>query len=357
MNSTPVLSPGRKQVAFIDDGALVVVEALTGKVLCRIDSERAARSLSYSPDGKRVVGISSWSVVSWDLETGQALPDIGLPVKGMAGDAVALNGNFVLVGGTDLLDLDKKIVVWRYNASMGKEAQMHGGLCWRVLTDDHRRSILACAKLPHEAARKAAGTVALGQGLLLQPGGSVALSVAIDSPADQQKRIVDAMTAQLKQAGISVDPNSPIKLNARTEQGKTSTQTYREIGRPFGDTTTVSVTEKITRVWLESDGKIAWESRTSSGGAPMFVSRKEGQDINAAVQAGSQFNLAFLESVRVPAYVPQPSDAPWLGESLWGLAGVTKDKLNPDAPRGVAAPAPGKPAVAEQAPGSSGDGL
>ena len=35
----------------------------------------------------------------------------------------------------------------------------------------------------------------------------------------------------------------------------------------FGDTTTVSVTEKVTRVWLESEGKVAWESRTSSGGA------------------------------------------------------------------------------------------
>ena len=64
------------------------------------------------------------------------------------------------------------------------------------------------------------------------------------------------------------------------------------------DTTTVSVTEKITRVWFESDGKIAWESKTSSGGAPMMVTRKEGQDINAAVQEGSKFNIAFLESVR-----------------------------------------------------------
>jgi hypothetical protein len=344
MRSTPVLSPGRKQAAFIDDGALVVVDALTGKVLCRIESERVARSLSFSPDGKRVVGISGPSIVSWNLETGQALPDIGLPVKGAGGKVVALDGRFALVGGTDLLDLDKKVVVWRYNASVGDDAQMHGGLCWRVLTDEHRRSILACAKLPHTAARKSADGVTLGQGLLLQPGGSVALSVAIDAPGDQQQRIIEAMTAQLRQAGISVDPNSPIKLNARTEQGKTSTQTYREIGRPFGDTTTVSVTEKITRVWLESNGKIAWESRTSSGGAPMFISRKEGQDINAAVQAGSQFNLAFLESVRVPAYVPQPHDMPWLGESTWGVAGVTKDRLNPNAPRAAALAAPAKPA-------------
>jgi hypothetical protein len=168
------------------------------------------------------------------------------------------------------------------------------------------------------------------------------LSVAIEAPPDQQQRIVAAMTDQLARAGIKVNPNSPIKLNARTEQGRTTQQTYqvREFGRPFNrGTETVSVTEKITRVYFEIDGKVAWESRTSSGGAPMFVHSRQGQTINDAVQAGNQFNAAFLESVRVPPYVPRPNDAPWLGESAWGLSGIGKDRLNPQPPAPAAAAA------------------
>jgi hypothetical protein len=52
----------------------------------------------------------------------------------------------------------------------------------------------------------------------------------------------------------------------------------REFGRrSVTGTETVSVTEKITRVFFEVDGKIAWESRTSSGGAPMFVHASRGR--------------------------------------------------------------------------------
>jgi hypothetical protein len=356
--STPAVSPGGKQVAFVDEGALFVLDILSGKVLCRIPSDRSMRSLSFSPDGKRVVGLSSSGVVAWDLEQGTALPDIGLPVKGAGGSAVALDGRFVLIGGTDVLDLDKKIVAWHYNVSTphmgGSIVRVHGGRCWTVMVDD-QRAVLASAKLPHDAARKAADQVPVGHGLLVRPGDAVALSVAIEAPADQQQKIIAAMTQQLMQAGIKVDPNSPIKLNARTEQGKTSTQTYEvtQFGRPFDrKQETVSVTEKITRVYFEFDGKVAWENRTSTGGAPMMVTTRGDQTINDAVQAGSKFNLAFLESVRVPAYIPRASDTPWLGESAWGMSGVSKDQLTGPLP----APARAAAAPAKKAP-AAGDGL
>lgn len=343
----PAVSPGGKQIAVLVEGSLMVLDAQNGKVLCRIPGNRSVRELSFTPDGKRVVGMGTWSVACWDLESGRVLPDIGLPAKGSGGSLLPLDGRFVLVGGADLLDLDKKMVVWHYNSSMrafrGAAPQLHDGRVWSVISNNQQTG-LASTRLPHEAAIKVAEEVQVAQGLLVKPGSRVSLSVSIEGTPEQQQKITAAMTDQLKQEGITVDANSPIKLIARTEQGKTTEQEYSTVGGAPWDRETqkVAVVEKITRVFIEHDGKVAWESRTSSG-APMFVTRKEGQGIQEAVQAANQFNLAFLEGVRMPAYIPRPSDTPWLGESTWGSTGISNDKKIPPQPDVSVAPADAPP--------------
>jgi WD40 repeat protein len=350
----PAISPGGKQVAVLVEGSLMVLDSLTGKVLCRIPGNRSVRELSFTPDGKRVIGMGTWSVACWDLEVGRVLPDIGLPANGAGGSLLPLDGRFVLVGGTDVLDLDKKMVVWRYHgarAFRGAPPQTHAGRVWNVVTDN-QRNMLISAKLPHDVAIKTADSVEVAQGLLVKPGSRVSLSVSIEGTPEQQQKITAAMTDQLKQQGITVDPNSPIKLIARTEQGKTTEQEYTTVGGAPWDRETqkVTVTEKITRVFIEHEGKVAWESRTSSG-MPMFITRKEGQGIQEAVAAASQFNIGFLEGVRVPAYIPRPSDTPWLGESTWGTTGISNDKKIPPQPDVAVAPADAPAAKPEGADG------
>jgi hypothetical protein len=345
--TAPARSPGGKQLAVATDAGVAVIDPLAGKVLALAAGARPVKGLAFTPDGRRVVGTSGNTLSAWDLATGQALPDVGLPAGGAAGEPVALDGRFVLVGGTDLVDMDKKMVVWRYARPQGAlgDVQQLGGRTWAVLLDNGR-NVLAGAALPHAAAVKAADALDAAGAMLVKPGDAVALTVTIEGTADQQQKIKAAITEQLKQSGIRVDDAAPVKLIARTERGETREQTYERRGAGFGgpfnrEAEKVAVTEKITRIFFESGGKVAWESRTSSG-VPMFVTSQEGQTINAAVQAASQFNLAFLESVRVPAYVPLPTDAPGLGQSTWTMKGVA------DQPR----PAPGaRPA------GDGGDGL
>jgi hypothetical protein len=350
----PALSPGRKQVAVQTPQGLAVVDAMAGKVLCIVEGSRSFGSIAFSPDGKRLVGISGRTLCAWDLAEGKVMPEIGLPVKAAYGGVIALDQRFALIGGSDLLDLDKKVVVWRYNGA-GKLFLHHAGRCW-MMSNEAGRNALAGTTLPHAAAVKAADSIKPGEGLLIRPGAAVALSVALEATPEQQQKIGAAITAQLQQQGMRVDPASPIKLIARTETGKTTEQEYRQIGRgPAWNAPTekVAVTEKITRIFFEHDGKVAWESRTSSG-TPMFVSAKEGQTIGQAVQAASVFNVRFLESVRVPAYVPAVSDTPWLGESSWTIKGVGNDRRIVQAlPK---APVAGG-AAAVAAPAAKGDGL
>ena len=327
--STPARSPGGKQIAVSTDLGLAVLDPLAGRVLCVAPGARPVRALAFTPDGKRVIGTSANTLSGWDLSTGEALPDVGLPAGGTAGEPLALDGRFVLVGGTDLVDSDKKLVVWRYARPAGSGSVVQiGGRTWAVIADGSR-NVLAGAALPHAGAVKAADALAAEQALLVKPGDAVSLSVTIEGTAEQQQKIKAAITEQLQQSGIDVADNAPVKLVARTEHGKTREQTYERRGVGAGpwnrDVGKVNVTEKITRIYFEAGGKVAWESRTS-GGVPMFVMSKEGQTINDAVQDANKFNLAFLESVRVPAYVPKPTDAPGLGRSKWTVKGIADER-------------------------------
>ena len=347
LSGRPTLSPGGKQIAACVGTTLMVIEAVSGKVLCAIDGGPALSGLSFSPDGRRIVGMGNRSIGGWDLATGKVLPEVGLPANAAFGAARALDGRFVLVGGSDLFDLEKKIVVWRYSGlgggAGGRGARAGiGGSSWAIVNTPGRDggSVVAsttAATLPHPAALKAADAVVPGQGLLVKPGDAVSLSIGIAGTAEQQQKITAAITAQLEAQGFRVDPAAPVKLIARTETGATTEQEYerRGFGVPpgRGEREKVSVTEKITRIFFEHNGQVAWETRTSSG-VPMFVQSKEGQTIGQAVQEASGFNLAFLESVRVPAFIPIPGGkAPGFGQSTWAPgAGVINDTPNPDAP-------------------------
>ncbi len=340
---TPVLSPGRKQVAVMVEQGLAVIDPLAGRVLCLVDGGRSVSSLAFTPDGKRVVGATAAAVCTWDLEKGAALPDIGLPPKVGGYSVVALDSRFALLGGSFLLDLDKKMVVWRYGNGRDPAVRYYGGRSWNVV-EDQGRHVLGGATIPHAGAVAAADAAV--PDFVVKPGVVVSLAVTVEGTSEQQERIKAAIAAQLKESGINVADNSPVKLIARTEQGQTRQQSYevRENGRPRApwdrEVKTVSVTEKITRIFFEVDGKVAWESRTSSS-APMFVTMKEGQTVDQAVQGSVGFNMAFLEAVRVPAYVPRVTgDTPWLGESAWTINGIGKDRLldKPNVPAAAAAP-------------------
>jgi WD40 repeat protein len=357
--SSPALSPGGKQIAILTSDALVVIDSLTGKELCSIPQSRPARQLAFTPDGKRVVGSDGGGVVSfWDLAKGEWGGDIGV---GARGEAIPANGRFVLVGGTDLLDLDKRVVVWQYTGASSSAAQGFGGRCFVITTKD-RRTVLVAATLPNDSALKTADKLQLGQALLLRPGGSVSINVTVEGPEEQRQGIIAALTEQLRQSNITVDPASPIKLFARTETGKTNTQTYqiRKFGSFETSTETVSSTEKLTKLGFEYNGKVAWETVNSSGAyLPSMVMTTGGKSINETVQAQNKYSAGYLASVRVPNYLPVPTDQPWAGSSHWTVQGVADDRAAGIPPGGLAVKAMVREAGATPAaPGAkAGDGL
>jgi hypothetical protein len=334
-----------------------VIDALKGDPLCSVSAPHSVSELAFTPDGKRVVGASGNVVCTWDLAAGEFGGDIGLPNQ-IAGITPTLDSRFVMVGGKDLFDLDRKLVVWEYAGGTTSFAG-HGGRTFNAIQSREnardRRIVLVVAALPHAAAKKADDAIQPGKGLALQPGGSVSVNVTVEGTPEQQQRIGAALAEQLKLAGIGVDPASPVKLFARTEAGKTRTQTYQV--RKFGDfntsTETVSSTEKITRVGFEVNGKVAWETSSVTGGwLPMMITTQGGKSLQQAVSDQSKYSSSWLESATLPTYVPMPSEKPWAGASHWTMKGIADDRAADIPPAGFVP----KPRAAI-APGGKSDGL
>ena len=327
-STIPAISPGGNQIAVMTSDGAVVISPIDGKVLCQVDGARSVSSLAFTPDGKRVVGSTGTIVCFWDFEKGEMTADIGVPI-GTGGEPLAVSGSHILLGGSDLLDLDRKAIVWRYTGASGRGgATVHGTLCYAVVRDGER-TVLTGATIPHASAAKVIAA-APPTTLLVRPGTTVSLEVAIEGTEEQRAKIAEAMTAQLQANGIKVAANQPIKLIAKTEQGKTETRTYERRSFGFGgpparEVENVSVTEKITRVYFDMNGTVAWENRTTST-APWHLSSKAGESIGQTVSSANQFNLAFLESVRVPAYVAVPSEKVGFGTSRWSIGGVKDEK-------------------------------
>ncbi|HEX8915123.1 MAG TPA: hypothetical protein VF796_22420, partial [Humisphaera sp.] len=320
------LSPSRKRLACATADGLAVLDAATGDTLAFYDTPRSPQHLAYSPDGKHVVGCGVSTLSYWDLEKGAFGTDVGLPTKGgvIATDPVCLGGGFVQLGGNAyVLDLARRQVVWRFDRA-GSGAVSHAGKTWAVFGSWAGQEPLALvpAVLPTDAARKAiAAAPPADADMLLRPGMSVTLDVAVAGDDQQVKAAVDAVTAQLKRNNVTVADGQPVRVVLRTEDGKTTEQTFRSIGPGGGGTQTVSVTEKITRVFVEADGQVAWEARSVY--VPTFVNRQQGQTIGDAVgQANNKYNLGFLQNVRVPAYVPKVTEKVGLGSSQWTATGI-----------------------------------
>jgi hypothetical protein len=165
----------------------------------------------------------------------------------------------------------------------------------------------------------------------------------VEGTEEQRQAIAAALTDQLRQSNIRVDPNSPVKLFARTETGKTNTQTYqvRKFGSFETSTETVSSTEKLTKLGFEYKGKTAWETVSSSGAyLPSVVTTSGGKSINQTLQEQNKYSASHLATVPLPNYLPMPTDEPWVGASHWTVQGVADDRAPKIPPGGIAVQAP-----------------
>jgi len=194
-----------------------------------------------------------------------------------------LADGYVLLGGANLVDLEKRIVLWQYqhaNASypsVDKTSGELGGVFWYGLTSGDRTAMgLFQASLPQPEVLTAAAQVTAAELIAVPPGGRVSLQVNVPGSAAEQESIRKALTENLTKSGFVVAVGSPAVLTASKEVGKSYQMSYQNFGG--GQTQTISVTPQISRLKLILNGKSCWETYTVNS-PPPFLSQEPDQSI------------------------------------------------------------------------------
>jgi hypothetical protein len=226
----------------------------------------------------------------------------------------------LLVGGTDIVDISRRLILWRYDGGYAA-SRSYGGWQWLVMTSGNVLGIVP-AKLLHEEVLAAAKDLNPEEILALKPGVKVSLDIQLGG--EEQAKAVSALEAALEQNGIAVAPDQPLQLSARIVTGDSQTKEY---GRGFfnrEDREQVTVTEKRYEVELTVDGQSAWKqtSLLQSGYAPHTIWLERDETAQQAIDRQNQQRSAhFSFSASIPRYVVHPKYAGPLGTSKISMGG------------------------------------
>ena len=291
--------------------------------------------LAFSPDGTQLAAVSPQRLIVWNIDKqhkGEIYRDIFFSKAINANGIDWLGTGYLLVGGENLVDIERRIVLWKYQhtakTGLSRDFGALGGLFWDVVSSpDMQQRALVGFKLPHDDARKMAASLNADQLLAVKPGSQISLNVTVQGTPDEQQKAFQALAAQLQANGMTVANNSPLVLQANTETGKNQEISYRSFGRGGRNVEKVNVTEQISRVKLLENGKVLWEA-VSVGGAPHFLTMKEGETLQQALAQYQRPNVQFFSQVKVPQYVARPSEAGAYGMSNLTPQGIVNVPLN-----------------------------
>ncbi len=325
--SEPVVSHGGKYLAAAVGDRICLFDALTGKTAgCLQDVPGAIGTLSFRPDGLQCAAVSPQRVVVWDLQTGKVYRDISLSRSVPTGSVDWLYGGYLLCGGSSLVDLERRIVIWKYlsdptGGEPGGWGEFGGQFWYALQANGSQGRALYPAVLPHEDVRRVAAGLDPEQLLAVRPGAAFTLDVRVQGDAAEQRQVQQALTARLQAAGMTVGQGTALVVQATTETGKNREMSYRAFGRPLGEAEKVTITEQISRLKILEQGKPIWEGALYGGG-PAFLEIKKGQTLQEALAPYQKPNLKYFSQVNLPQYVARPAEAGAYGFSRYTPQGV-----------------------------------
>jgi hypothetical protein len=309
---SPAISPGGKYLAAAVADGVVLLDALTGATLGRLPGVGdSGRILSFRPDGAQLAALSPQRLVVWDLVKGEIYRDIAFATEIPSTSVDWLFGGHLLAGGGTLVDLERRIVLWKYSAWEFRDANACGevgGWLWHVFRDraSNQQSLHATV-IPHDDALRMAANIDPEQALAIRPGASFSLDIRVQGQPAEQQKVQQDLTNRLVAAGMTVGNNAPLVLQATTETGQTREISYRSFGQFDRAPEKGSVTEQISRVKILENGRTLWESFVT-GGAPMHLQMKEGQTVQEALAEYQKPSLGFFSQVSLPVYLARPPE-------------------------------------------------
>ncbi|HUE74364.1 MAG TPA: SHD1 domain-containing protein [Pirellulaceae bacterium] len=301
--SAPATSGTGKYLAVLATNGVFVLDAASGNPLARFNAQPGYfPRLSFRPDGQQLACVSNSLVQVWDVQSGQLVNEVFFPTPFQVNTIAWPSDGYMLLNGSSLVDLARRIVLCQYTG--GSEfGAVFGGRQLFVVKDASHNSGVVHTPLPHAGAQKLAATLNADALLAIKPGAEVSVRIAAALTPQEQQQVYDALVKKLTENGLKVVQNSGLILHATTEQGKTETVEYRTIGRGFG-TESATVTQQIQKLTFTENGKTLWQASQVKG-APFFLHTR-GKDLNTAIAEQTKPDVLFYTNTLLPRHLARP---------------------------------------------------
>lgn len=294
------LSAGRKFLAVPTGLAIAVIDAFSGKALGQIEwLAEYGKTVAFSSDGTQIAAANVDMIKIWDLPAVKLAHEISIVPGGPAWRLDwGLNG-YLLVDRTHLASVAEQAIVWSYSELPASSTSVLNGrlyyLSGSVPNSETVPRLLSVA-LPEQQVRDTLAVVGRPR-LVFKPGMSVALEVHVD--ASKQQQVVDRLTAQLKDNGITVAENQPIKLVAKDEPGPDYQAKYNSFGvRRPPETFSVHQVNFSVQI-VDADGKALW-ARSTRWNPPIALELEAGQSAQQMVADDLKMAEQFYDSIYLP---------------------------------------------------------
>jgi len=326
-NAMPALSPGRGQLAIATGRGAEIYRVTDGELLARFGEDSTGGgpmsrlrsyfwgggSVAFNRAGNRLAYIDNGNISVWNTTNGKLERDFYC--NNLNGSGVEwLNDGHLLVGGMDIVDLERRLIAWRYVNPLLASTSW-GGWRWLLLNSGNSVGIAPVTMLQPEVL-EAANKLDPDKVLALKPGAKVALDIQLGG--EDQAKAEAALKASIERNGMEVVSDSPIRISAQIVTGDSETKEY---GRGFFNreqTEQVTTTEKRYELEVKVDGESIWKqsSTIQSAGGPGMVSLKEGETAQQVIDRENAERAArFGFGASLPRYVVKPKYAGPLGTS------------------------------------------
>ncbi len=292
--SVPTWSSGRRYLAVAADAGVAIVNVLSGEVAGVVETEMGGNhwsSVALRGDGTRLALRQYGRLRVWDLTNRDMTRDFALD-GGPANQLPSAwtDDDHLLVDGIHLVDVERRITLCQY-MKLGAAWQVRDGRLWFVGPGlGTAGPVLTSIALPQKGLADPAPGMTADQLLVIRPGMEVAIELPGGANSPDDKATLEKITKRLNENGMTVVPQSKVKLVGTIEAGRSQTVEYRAFGAPHrsAPVATSQVTEQVLRLKYVVDGATVWEFRSHSGGAPSIVRPERGETADQAVQRSVQ---------------------------------------------------------------------
>ncbi len=311
------MSPGRAYLLIPEDKQVRILEAASGNALSVLPMEDRATAVAVDEEGRRLAVLSPAQMSVWDLTQADAAP------RTYQAEALAapFNARIEWVSPTRIMmdaqglnsvlfSLEQELALWQYRPDVidagswdGRTHQiLKGHLVYAASLDRRSGYAIGAVQLPGPKVDETAASINRDELLALKPGDRIRLSV---SAGQYQQQVQAALEKKIADNGWILDSTAPNVMIAEMKRGESQQIAYESFDRREQQTVTVS--PYISSLRIDVQQKTAWQSGSSSGGAPAHLRLREGQSAQDEVNKWQQPNPNFFNGVQIPAKIMDPA--------------------------------------------------